>query len=71
MSNRGYASSGYAYFYMLILRIIVVSKLLIGLAIGVAASMIGTCVYMNCRKKKKALKNTDAEVDLDLSKPIS
>ena len=56
---------------MLILRIIVVSKLLIGLAIGVAASMIGTCVYMNCRKKKKALKNTDADVDLDLSTPIS
>ena len=47
------------------------SNLLIGLAIGVAASTIGTCVYLNCRKKKKASKNTDAEVDLDLSKPIS
>ncbi len=48
------------------------SKLLIGLAIGVAASLIGTCVYMNCRKRKKALKNTDVDdVDLDLSQPIS
>ena len=45
------------------------SKLLIGLAIGVAAFMIGSCVYMNCRKKKNALKNTD--VDLDLPQPIS
>jgi hypothetical protein len=47
------------------------SKLLIGLAIGIAASMIGTCVYMNCRKKKNAFKNTDVDVDLDLSQPIS
>jgi hypothetical protein len=45
------------------------SKLLIGLAIGVAASMIGTCIYLKCRKKN-ALKNTDVDVDLDLSQPI-
>jgi hypothetical protein len=47
------------------------SKLLIGLAIGVAASMIGTCVYLNCRKKKNALNGTaDIDVDLDLSQPV-
>ncbi len=61
----------HAYFYILILLIIIVSKLLIGLAIGIAASMIGTCLYMNCRKKKNDLKNTDVDVDLDLSKPIN
>ncbi len=47
------------------------SKLLIGLTIGVAASMIGTCIYLNCRKKKNALKDSDVDVDLDLSQPVN
>jgi hypothetical protein len=46
------------------------SKLLIGLAIGVAVSMIGTCIYLNYRKKRNALKTTDVDVDLDLSQPV-
>ena len=46
------------------------SKLLIGLAVGVAASMIGTCIYLNCRNKKNVLKNSDLDVDLDLSQPV-
>ena len=33
--------------------------------------MIYTCVYLNRRKKKNALKTTtDADVDLDLSQPV-
>jgi len=46
------------------------SKLLIGLAVGVAASMIGTCIYLNGRNKKDVLKNTDLDVDLVLSQPV-
>ena len=57
-------------FYILSSYLILLSKLLIGLAIGVAASMIGTCIYLNYRKKKNALKSTDVDVDLDLSQPV-
>jgi hypothetical protein len=42
----------------------------IGLAIGVAASTIGTCIYLNRRKKKNTLKNTDVDTDLDLLQPV-
>jgi hypothetical protein len=52
-------------------HLLLLNKLLIGLAIRVAASMIGTCVYLNCRKKKNALNGTaDIDVDLDLSQPV-